>query len=88
MRICLDKSGRTYTSESLAKQCLTWQMARRDVCLLIGDDVGFSSNDLAKADLIWSLSPLTFPHHIARILVCEQLYRAYSINAGHDYHRA
>ena len=87
-RVYLDKSGNAFTSESLARQCATWERGGRDVCFLIGDDVGFSSADLKQADLVWSLSDLTFPHQLTRVLVCEQLYRAHSINAGHAYHRS
>ena len=86
-KVVLDKSGRTFSSEGLAKQCQKWQHSGRDVCFLIGDDVGFNAVDLAKADLVWSLSRLTFPHQLTRVIVCEQLYRAHSINSGHSYHR-
>ena len=88
LRVYLDKSGRIFSSETLATLCLRWQNGGRDVCFVIGDDVGFSKEDLEKADLVWSLSPLTFPHHLVRVMVCEQLYRATSIISGHDYHRA
>ncbi|MCY4130147.1 MAG: 23S rRNA (pseudouridine(1915)-N(3))-methyltransferase RlmH [Gammaproteobacteria bacterium] len=88
VRVYLDKSGKSFTSESLARQCVSWERQGDDVCLLIGDDVGFSKADLAQADLVWSLSTLTLPHQLTRILVCEQLYRARSINLGHAYHRS
>ena len=87
VRVYLDKSGKTLTSESLARQCLSWERLGKDVCLLIGDDVGFTKEDLGSADFVWSLSTLTLPHQLTRILVCEQLYRARSINLGHAYHR-
>ncbi|MYD43892.1 MAG: 23S rRNA (pseudouridine(1915)-N(3))-methyltransferase RlmH [Gammaproteobacteria bacterium] len=86
-RVALDKSGTSFTSEGLAHQCDTWERQGRDVCFLIGDDVGFSGDDLCQADLIWSLSALTLPHQLIRILVCEQLYRAHAINRGSAYHR-
>lgn len=88
MRVYLDKSGKLFTSESLARQCRSWEQHGRDVCLMIGDDVGFSEQDLANSDLVWSLSTLTLPHQLTRILVCEQLYRARTINQGHGYHRS
>ena len=88
MRVYLDQSGKSFTSESLAKRCASWEQQGRDVCLLIGDDVGFSKEDLANADLVWSLSTLTLPHQLTRILVCEQIYRARTINLGHGYHRS
>ena len=88
VRVYLDKSGKSFTSESLARQCSFWEQQGSDVCLLIGDDVGFSNEDLRDADLVWSLSTLTLPHQLTRILVCEQLYRARTINLGHGYHRS
>ena len=84
----LDKSGKAFTSESFAQQCGAWERRGNDVCLLIGDDVGFTKKDLSVADMVWSLSPLTLPHQLARIVVCEQIYRARSINLGHAYHRS
>lgn len=87
-RVFLDKSGHSFTSESFARQCASWEQAGRDVCLLIGDDVGFDADQLKSADLVWSLSQLTLPHQLARLCVCEQLYRAHTINSGHAYHRA
>lgn len=88
VRVYLDKSGKSFSSESLARQCVSWERRGDDVCLLIGDDVGFTKEDLGKADLVWSLSSLTLPHQLTRILVCEQLYRARAINLGHAYHRS
>ena len=88
IRVYLDKSGQSFTSESLARQCVSWERRGQDVCLLIGDDVGFTGEDLESADLVWSLSPLTLPHQLTRILVCEQLYRAHTINLGQAYHRS
>lgn len=88
VRVYLDKSGKSFTSESLARQSVSWEQRGKDVCLLIGDDAGFSKEDLDDADLVWSLSTLTLPHQLTRIVVCEQLYRARSINLGHAYHRS
>lgn len=88
VRVYLDKSGKSYTSELLARQSLSWEQQGNDVCLLIGDDAGFTKEDLGDADVVWSLSNLTLPHQLTRILVCEQLYRARAINSGHAYHRS
>ncbi len=88
LKIYLDKSGKSFTSESLARRCAAWERQGKDVCLLIGDDKGFTAEDLTQADLVWSLSPLTLPHQLTRVLVCEQIYRARSMNAGHAYHRS
>jgi 23S rRNA (pseudouridine1915-N3)-methyltransferase len=61
---------------------------RRDVALLIGGPDGLDPACLDRADSTWSLSPLTFPHALVRIVVAEQLYRAQSLLKGHPYHRA
>jgi 23S rRNA (pseudouridine1915-N3)-methyltransferase len=70
----------------------TWLAGRlregRPLALLIGGPDGLSPECLARADLAWSLSPLTLPHGLARVVVAEQLYRAMSLLAGHPYHRA
>ena len=86
--IVLDKSGNSWTSEELANQYAHWRSLGQDICLLVGDDKGFSQSDLARANETWGLSNLTFPHAIARLIVCEQLYRAKSIYTGHAYHRS
>ena len=62
-------------------------MAGRDVSLLIGGANGLSAECLERADETWSLSPLTFPHMLARLIVVEQLYRAISKLNNHPYHR-
>ncbi len=88
LRVYLDKSGVSFTSESLARQCATWERQGQDVCFLIGDDIGFDVDDLKRADFVWSLSKLTLPHQLTRIVVCEQLYRAHAINTRRAYHRS
>jgi 23S rRNA (pseudouridine1915-N3)-methyltransferase len=69
-----------------------WLAARqaggRDLALLIGGPEGLDPELSARADFRWSLSPLTWPHGLVRIMVTEQLYRAYSLLQGHPYHRA
>jgi 23S rRNA (pseudouridine1915-N3)-methyltransferase len=60
----------------------------RDVALLIGGPDGIDPACMERADVTWSLSPLTFPHGLVRVMVAEQLYRAQSILKGHPYHRA
>jgi len=70
----------------------TWLAARlqagRPLALLIGGPDGLAPACVARADLQWSLSPLTLPHALVRVIVAEQLYRAVSLLAGHPYHRA
>ena len=60
----------------------------RDLCLLIGGPDGFAPEVLSRANRRWSLSKLTLPHALARVLAVEQLYRAWSVLANHPYHRA
>ncbi len=85
--VMLDSRGRQFSTEDLATRLRDWQMDGSNVCFLIGDSDGFTDNQRSNADLMWSLSSLTFPYSIARLIVCEQLYRARSIVNGHPYHR-
>lgn len=86
--IALDVTGRPWCTEQLAERLGAWMQDGRDVALLVGGPDGLSADCLAQAETRWSLSPLTFPHPLVRIVVAEQLYRAWSIIAGHPYHRA
>lgn len=86
-RVVLDEGGNCFSSVEFANLYRGWQMNGMNVCFLVADADGFSNNMRNSADLVWSLSPLTFPHDIARLLVCEQLYRADSIVRGLPYHR-
>jgi len=85
--IALDSRGSQYTSEKLAEQLESWKLLAKPINILIGGPEGYTSETLAKADAKWSLSALTFPHPIVRIILAEQLYRAQSILKGHPYHR-
>jgi 23S rRNA (pseudouridine1915-N3)-methyltransferase len=85
--IALDLGGRTWSTEELAEQLDGWLAGGRDVALLVGGPDGLSADCLARADRRWSLSPLTFPHPLVRVMLAEQIYRAWSIRAGHPYHR-
>jgi 23S rRNA (pseudouridine1915-N3)-methyltransferase len=76
------------STEFLATQLSSWQMNGQDICLLIGGPDGLSSGCLDRADMKWSLSDLTMPHPLVRILLMEQLYRAWTINKNHPYHRS
>ncbi len=86
--VLLDERGRQFTSRGLACKLTDWQTDGRDVCLLIGGPDGVSENVRQRANFIWSLSELTLPHGMARVLLIEQLYRAWSLQTGHPYHRA
>ena len=86
--IALDVLGKSMSTESLATQLSNWQMNGQDICLLIGGPDGLSADCLERADMKWSLSDLTLPHPLVRILLMEQLYRAWTINKNHPYHRS
>lgn len=86
--IALDVLGKQWSTERLAKEMESWMMFGRNVTLLVGGPEGMTSNCRARADQTWSLSPLTFPHPLVRVLLSEQLYRAWSITQNHPYHRA
>ncbi|MFZ2620838.1 MAG: 23S rRNA (pseudouridine(1915)-N(3))-methyltransferase RlmH [Alphaproteobacteria bacterium] len=85
--IALDERGKTYSTAQFAEKLNSWQQLAKPVIFLIGGAEGLDDSVRARADSVWSLSPLTFPHQLVRALVLEQLYRAFSLNAGHPYHR-
>lgn len=85
--IALDVKGKLWTTGQLAQHLADWQQAGRNVDLLVGGPEGLAPACLQKADETWSLSPLTFPHIIVRLIVAEQIYRAWSILQQHPYHR-
>jgi 23S rRNA (pseudouridine1915-N3)-methyltransferase len=85
--IALDVRGKRWSTEQLAAQLTNWQMSGDNYSLLIGGPDGLSDPCLQRAGQRWSLSDLTMPHPLVRILLSEQLYRAWTINANHPYHR-
>lgn len=86
--IALEVDGRPWSTEQLARQLEDWQLDGRDVCFMVGGPDGLAADCRSRADQLWSLSPLTLPHPLVRILLAEQLYRAWSITRNHPYHRA
>ena len=86
--IALDVKGRAWSTEELADRLKNWQLSGRNYSLLIGGPDGLSQACLQLAEVKWSLSALTFPHPLVRVILAEQLYRAWSINNNHPYHRA
>ena len=86
--VLLDERGKQLSSQGLAAKLADWQNDGRDLCLVIGGPDGVSDTCRERADYTWSLSSLTLPHGMARVLVAEQLYRAWSLQSGHPYHRA
>jgi 23S rRNA (pseudouridine1915-N3)-methyltransferase len=85
--LALDVRGRAWSSEELAQQLAGWLADGRDLALLVGGPNGLSDACLARAEQRWSLSPLTLPHPLVRVVLAEQLYRAWSQLEGHPYHR-
>lgn len=85
--VLLDERGTGFTSRQLAGRLSDWQSDGRDVALVIGGPDGVSDEVRTRAELAWSLSRLTLPHGLARVLVAEQLYRAWALTTGHPYHR-
>lgn len=85
--VVLDGNGRSGGTEALSRRLDHWMHEGRDVAFLIGGPDGLAPPALQAADESWSLSPLTLPHGLVRIVVVEQLYRALSILADHPYHR-
>ena len=85
--VSLDVKGKSWTTTDLAKQLSQWQSLGSDICLLVGGPDGLSTECSERAQLQWSLSALTFPHPLVRVVIAEALYRAWSVNAGHPYHR-
>ncbi|MAN52410.1 MULTISPECIES: 23S rRNA (pseudouridine(1915)-N(3))-methyltransferase RlmH [Marinimicrobium] len=85
--IALDVKGKAWSTEQLARNLDEWRMSGANYSLLIGGPDGLAPECLALAEAKWSLSALTLPHPLVRILVIEQLYRAYSILHNHPYHK-
>ncbi|MFK7828172.1 MAG: 23S rRNA (pseudouridine(1915)-N(3))-methyltransferase RlmH [Congregibacter sp.] len=86
--VALDVAGKGWAAEDLAEQMQDWMMQGRAVSFLIGGPDGLSSACLAAANQRWSLGPMVLPHPLVRIVLVEQLYRAWTITIGHPYHRA
>jgi 23S rRNA (pseudouridine1915-N3)-methyltransferase len=85
--IALDVGGQEWSTEELARQLVEWLADGRDRALLVGGPDGLAPECLALARQRWSLSALTFPHPLVRVIVAEQIYRAWSLIQGHPYHR-
>ena len=86
--VALEVQGRAMTTPDLARWLAARMADGRDLALLVGGPDGLDASVSESAELQWSLSPLTWPHALVRILVAEQLYRAHSLLQGHPYHRA
>lgn len=85
--VALDREGTYLTSEALAHQVQRWRETARPVAFLLGGSNGLDEELRKSAGLRWSLGPLTLPHELARVVVMEQLYRAFTILRGEPYHK-
>ena len=87
VNIALDEQGKMLSTKDLAQQLSSWQMDGRDVNIIVGGADGLDASILQLAEQTWSLSRLTFPHHLVKVIMAEQLYRAHSLLNNHPYHR-
>lgn len=85
--IALDSRGKQYTSEQLANQLAYWQQLAKPINIIIGGPEGYHPDTLSHTQEQWSLSKLTFPHPLVRIILAEQIYRAQCILHKHPYHK-
>ena len=85
--VLLDERGKQFSSRELAGRIDEWQAVGEDVVFVIGGPDGVADDVRQRASLVWSLSRLTLPHGLARVLYAEQMYRAWSLLTGHPYHR-
>lgn len=85
--IAMDETGKALGSRELAAEMQQWLLDSPHVALLIGGPDGLTERCKNKADRLWSLSKLTLPHGLVRVMLVEQLYRAWTILQGHPYHR-
>lgn len=85
--VTLEVTGKPWDTHQLAKQLDSWQMDGRNVSLLVGGPEGLAPECIQRSEQKWSLSPLTLPHPMVRVILAESLYRAWSLNNNHPYHR-
>ena len=85
--VATTRDGDPWSSRDLAARLERWQLAARPVAVVVGDSNGLDPAFLTSADHRWSLGPLTLPHELARVVVAEQLYRAFTILKGEPYHK-
>lgn len=85
--VALDERGKEMTTRELASWLAVRMQDGSDLAFLIGGPDGFAADVLARSDFKWSLSRLTFPHALVRVVLAEQLYRAHGVLSNHPYHR-
>ena len=88
LMVVLDVEGKVISTDFIAEALATWQSDGSKIAFVIGGPDGLHPSLKAKASARWSLGRITLPHPLVRVILAEQLYRAWSINAGHPYHRA
>ena len=87
VKVVLDERGTLVRTMDLARRIARWRETGRDVAFIVGGADGLAESVKNSAEFTWSLSPLTLPHGLARVVLAEQLYRAHSILHNHPYHR-
>ncbi len=85
--LTLEVTGKAWSTEQLAQQLGNWRLQSRTINLMVGGPEGLAPEVMARSEQKWSLSALTLPHPLVRILVAEQLYRAWTVLSGHPYHK-
>lgn len=86
-RVALDERGRQWDTSTLARQLDEWMLDGDDIAFLVGGADGLDAGCLEQVQRRWSLSPLTLPHMLVRVILAEQLYRAWTVLNNHPYHR-
>ena len=86
--VALDVRGKSFSTEDLAEKIVGYRREGQNLSILVGGPDGLGPACLARANERWSLSSLTFPHPLVRVVISEQFYRALSIIKGHPYHRS
>ncbi|WP_444996916.1 23S rRNA (pseudouridine(1915)-N(3))-methyltransferase RlmH [Aliikangiella sp. IMCC44359] len=85
--VALDVQGKSWSTQQLAKEITQWQLKGSNVALLVGGPDGLAAGCLSRANARWSLSALTMPHPLVRVVLAEAIYRAWSVTVNHPYHR-
>ncbi len=85
--VTLEVTGKNWSTEQLAEQLERWRLEARNVNLMVGGPEGLAEDVAARSDQRWSLSALTLPHPLVRILLAEQIYRAWTVLNRHPYHK-
>lgn len=85
--VALEVGGCAWSTEDLSQNLARWLQEGRNISLLVGGPEGLAPAARARANQLWSLSPLTLPHPLVRVLLAEQIYRAWTLLKGHPYHR-